>query len=349
MVEGGGTYTAYVHEYMQFYEPCVTINRHFWKLEYLEAEYYPDHWYHKEAAVVDPNWTWGKVGDKTTFSWHLSGSLNNKAISADGYGYGHGYRQHHWGKGGKGFGEHGLPNLAWALAWEGHAGLHFFTRFPKGVVNPFIYALPEGFTITRKWYGQNGDHWTTTHDVRCDGNHVNKRIQLLGTGFKPGSLRCGTATRTRVLGSSRAIPSTPSPPPRETVTSGTEAPSSLNSTTATSTAATGRWTSTSENPTPRCPILTLLSSGPRPGPPSPTTGTSMRERRLRNLPTTKLLKTRGDGICTKTGLLFHQHSVAPSAPVASLLALAPEAVLLLLASSPPSSESATTEVEVPSE
>merc|ERR1711872_913936 len=78
-VEGGGTYTAYVHEYMQFYEPCVTIN-------------------------------------------------------------------------------------------------------------PFIYALPEGFTITRKWYGQNGDHWTTTHDVRCDGNHVNKRIQLLGTGFKPGSL-----------------------------------------------------------------------------------------------------------------------------------------------------------------
>merc|ERR1719383_572402 len=161
--------------------------------------------------------------------------------------------------------------------------------------------------------------------------------------------RCGMATRTRVLGSSRAGPSTPLPLPRVTVTSGTEAPTSLNSTTATSTAATGRWTSTSENPTPRCPILTLLSSGPRPGPPSPTTGTSMRERRLRNPPTIKLLKTRGDGICTKTGLVFHQHSVAPSAPVASLLALAPEAVLLLLASSPPSSESATTEVEVPSE
>merc|ERR1711872_555776 len=87
-VEGGGTYTAYVHEYMQFYEPCVTINRHYWKLEYLAAEYYPDHWYHKEAAVVDPNWTWGNVTDKTTFSWHLSGSPNNKAISADGYGYG---------------------------------------------------------------------------------------------------------------------------------------------------------------------------------------------------------------------------------------------------------------------
>ena len=31
-VEGGGTYTAYVHEYMQFYEPCVKINRHYWKV-----------------------------------------------------------------------------------------------------------------------------------------------------------------------------------------------------------------------------------------------------------------------------------------------------------------------------
>ena len=35
------------------------------QLEYLAAEYYPDHWYHKEAAIVDPNWTWGIVGDKT--------------------------------------------------------------------------------------------------------------------------------------------------------------------------------------------------------------------------------------------------------------------------------------------
>merc|ERR1712133_182897 len=169
-VEGGGTYTAYVHEYMQFYEPCVTINRHYWN--------------HKEAAIVDPNWTWGNVTDKTTFSWHLSGSVNNKAISADG----HGYRQHHWGKGGKGFGEHGLPNLAWALAWEGHAGLHFFTRFPKGVTTPFLYALPEGFTVERKWWGQGGDHWTTTHDVRYEGTHINKRIQLVGSGFAPGSL-----------------------------------------------------------------------------------------------------------------------------------------------------------------
>jgi len=188
MVKGGGTYTARVHEYMQFYAPIVTINRHFWKLEYLESEYYPDHWYHKESAIVDPNWTWGKITDKTTFSWHLSGSINKKAITADGYGYGHGYRSHHWGKGGKGFGEHGLPNLAWALAWEGHAGLHFFTRFPKGVTNPFIYALPEGFTVERHWWGQNGDHWTTTHDVRYEGTHVTKRIALIGGGFEKDSL-----------------------------------------------------------------------------------------------------------------------------------------------------------------
>merc|ERR1712142_1412496 len=59
-VEGGATYTAHVHEYMKFWEPCVTINRHFWKLEYLEAEYYPTHWYHKEKAVIDPNWNFGK-------------------------------------------------------------------------------------------------------------------------------------------------------------------------------------------------------------------------------------------------------------------------------------------------
>merc|ERR1712137_61520 len=112
-LENGGTYTAHVHEYLKFWEPCVTINRHYWKLEYLEAEYYPTHWYHKEKAVADPNWNYGK--------------------------------------GGKGWGEHGLPNLNWALAWEGHAGLHFFTRFPKGVTNPFILSLPEGFVINRHW------------------------------------------------------------------------------------------------------------------------------------------------------------------------------------------------------
>merc|ERR1711970_1513858 len=48
-----------------------------------------------------------------TFAWHLFGTIGNKCIDADGYGYGAGYRQHHWGKGGKGWGEHGLPNLNW--------------------------------------------------------------------------------------------------------------------------------------------------------------------------------------------------------------------------------------------
>merc|ERR1712142_335328 len=101
MVKGGGTYTAHVHEYIKFWEPCVTINRHYWKLEYLEAEYYPTHWYHKEKAIVDPNWNWGASKEKMTFSWHLFGNLGNKAIEADGYGYGSGYRQHHWARAAK--------------------------------------------------------------------------------------------------------------------------------------------------------------------------------------------------------------------------------------------------------
>jgi len=189
-VEGGGTYTAHVHEYLKFWEPCVQINRHFWKLEYLEAEYYPTHWYHKEKAICDPNWNFGKtpVDGYKGFSWHLFGTIGNKSIDADGYGFGGGYRQHHWGKGGKGWGEHGLPNLNWALAWEGHAGMHFFTRFPKGVVNPFNLALPEGFTIERKWWGQDGAHWATTHDVKFDGADFKKEIVLVGDGFKKGSL-----------------------------------------------------------------------------------------------------------------------------------------------------------------
>merc|ERR1712198_488947 len=134
---------------------------------------------------------------------------------------------------------------------------HFFTRFPKGVVNPFIYSLPEGFTIERKWWGQDGDHWSTTHDVRYEGTNVNKRIQLVGSGFAPGSLMMWDGNKDKGAWIVK------------------------------------RWTSTSENPTPRCPTLTWSSSGPRPGPPSLTTGTSMRERRLRNPPTTKLLRRRG--------------------------------------------------------
>merc|ERR1712142_652743 len=61
-VEGGGSYTAHVHEYMKFWEPCVPINRHFWKVHYLEADYHPTHWYHKEKAICDPNWNWGATG-----------------------------------------------------------------------------------------------------------------------------------------------------------------------------------------------------------------------------------------------------------------------------------------------
>merc|ERR1712055_1058796 len=152
MVEGGATYTAHVHEYLKFWEPCVQINRHFWKLEYLEAEYYPTHWYHKEKAICDPNWNFGKtpVDGYKGFSWHLFGTIGNKSIDADGYGFGGGYRQHHWGKGGKGWGEHGLPNLNWALAWEGH----------------------------------DGSHWATTHDLTFEGTHFNKKIVLVGEGFK---------------------------------------------------------------------------------------------------------------------------------------------------------------------
>merc|ERR1712142_1240269 len=87
MVKGGGTYTAHVHEYIKFWEPCVQINRHYWKLEYLEAEYYPTHWYHKEKAICDPNWNFGKTpadGYKS-FSWHLFGTIGNKSIDADGF------------------------------------------------------------------------------------------------------------------------------------------------------------------------------------------------------------------------------------------------------------------------
>merc|ERR1719177_98051 len=64
----------------------------------------------------------------------------------------------------------------------------FFTRFPKGVTNPFILSLPEGFVINRKWYGQDGAHWATTHDVRFDNGAISKKIVLVGSGFEEGSL-----------------------------------------------------------------------------------------------------------------------------------------------------------------
>jgi len=48
--------------------------------------------------------------------------------------------------------------------------------------------LPEGFTIERKWWGQDGAHWATTHDVKFDGAAFNKEICLIGDGFQKGSL-----------------------------------------------------------------------------------------------------------------------------------------------------------------
>merc|ERR1712142_1198694 len=100
----------------------------------------------------------------------------------------------------------------------------------------------------------------------------------------------GTATKTRAPGSSGAGPNTPSPCPRVTATSGTEPPSNSNSTTALTTPATGKWTFTSENPLTRCPLLTSSNSSPRPGIPSPTTGTSTRERKSNSPLTTRLSK-----------------------------------------------------------
>jgi len=186
-LKDGSTYTAHVHDYIKFWEPCVKIKRHYWKLEIMEGEYFPTHWWHKQHAIVDVNWNWGINAGRMEFTWHLFGKLNNKTIEADGNGYGSGYRQHQWGNGSKGFGAYGFPNLVWALGWEGHAGLHFFTRLPKSVTNPFLSALPDGFIVKRRWYGQAGDHWNTTHDVRCTDGVIHKRVYMVGSGFKKGS------------------------------------------------------------------------------------------------------------------------------------------------------------------
>merc|ERR1719466_212283 len=102
---------------------------------------------------------------------------------------------------------------------------------------------------------------------------------------------CGTATKRRATGSSRLGPSTPSPSPRVTTISGTEAPSNSSSTTELTTAATGKWTSISERPSSpaKCQTHTSSNSGPRPGIPNLTTGTSTRGKRVNNLHITKLL------------------------------------------------------------
>merc|ERR1711887_464759 len=91
-------------------------------------------------------------------------------------------------------------------------------------------------------------------------------------------------------GSSRLGPSTPSPSPRVTTTSGTEAPSNSSSTTELTTAATGKWPSISERPSSpaKCQTHTSSNSGPRPGTPNLTTGTSTRGKRWNNLLMTKV-------------------------------------------------------------
>merc|ERR1712228_273237 len=78
----------------------------------------------------------------------------------------------------------------------------------------------------------------------------------------------------------------PSPSPRVTITFGTEAPSSSNSTTELTTVATGKWTFTSGNPS-RCQHHTSSSSLLRPGIQNLSTGTSTRGKRLNSPLTTK--------------------------------------------------------------
>jgi len=180
----GETYSAHVHHWVQFYEPVVKLTRHTWKLVINEGGYFPDNWWHKETAIADTTWNFGVPKEKMTFNWSFYGSLNDKAIAGSGHGFGGGYRQHQWGTGsGEAFGDYGRPNLVWALAWEGHAGIHFFTRFPSGVINPVVASLPEGFVVHRWWYGQDGAHWKTTHDLRYADGHISKRICLIGGDF----------------------------------------------------------------------------------------------------------------------------------------------------------------------
>merc|ERR1719187_2804774 len=54
---------------------------------------------------------------------------------------------------------------------------------PRVLLTLFVASLPEGFVVHRWWYGQDGAHWKTTHDLRFADGHFNKRICLVGTGF----------------------------------------------------------------------------------------------------------------------------------------------------------------------
>merc|ERR1719193_2486692 len=97
---------------------------------------------------------------------------------------------------------------------------------------------------------------------------------------------CGTETKRRAAGWSGVGHNTPSPFPRATTTFGTEAPTNSNSTTEVTTAATGRWTFTSGNPS-RCQRRTSSSSSLRPGIPNLSTGISTRGKRSNNPLTTR--------------------------------------------------------------
>jgi len=189
-LDGGSTYVVHIHDLIIFDDPCILVGltRLYWKLEVADGEYHPDHWWHKEIAVIDPCWNFGPSKDKMSFTWSLHGSINEKSLEINGVGFGSGFRQHQWAKGAKGFIGADFPNLAWPLAWEGHAGLHFFTRFPRGVVNPFILALPEGFVVTRNWFGHDGAHWTSNHDVRFADGIISKKVALMGADFPVNSI-----------------------------------------------------------------------------------------------------------------------------------------------------------------
>merc|ERR1712002_939283 len=113
-----------------------------------------------------------------------------------------------------------------------------------------------------------------------------RRSSSLALVSRPAASCSGTATKKRVTGSWGLGHSTPSPFPRAITTFGTEPPSNTSWTTEITTAATGKWTATSGNPS-RCPILMSSNSGTRPGIPNLITGTSTSAKKSSNPLTTK--------------------------------------------------------------
>merc|ERR1711982_302003 len=175
----------------------------------------------------------------------------------------------------------------WALAWEGHAGLHFFTRFPKGMTNPFILSLPEGFVINRHWWGQDGSHWATTHDLRFDGSNFNKKFVLVGDGFKRDCFMWWDGNKEKGTWIVKSWPQYAVAVPKGDSHIWYRAAFQFELNNGFTTADIGKWTSTSGNPLPRCPLHTLSSSGPRLGILSLITGTFTKEKKLNSPLTTK--------------------------------------------------------------